>query len=367
MSLTLTNYWWLLIWLFVGGAICNYFPKRREVLGDRVVTRWDIWPAIIMVLPYIIWAGFRGNIGDTWLYKQQFIQASSNVTDIPALFLGDVKDPGYTAVVILFKATFGNQTDIFFLAISVFQILALALVFRKYSSNYWISIFLFIASTDYLSWTWNGMRQFIAVILIFSCFEWLVKKKYVKLMLAILLASLIHGSAVLMIPIVFIVQGKAWNTKTILMLVATVLIVLLVDSFTPIFNNLLQDTQYDDIMTNELWVVDDGTNVIRVLIYSIPALLSFFGLRFVRSKNDPIINICVNCSIVTMALYCVSAVTSGIYVGRLPIYTTLYDYIALPWLIDQMFTRESARLVKIIMVTFFVLFFYYQVFISWGW
>ena len=67
MSLTLTNYWWLLIWLFVGGAICSYFPKRRELVNDRVVTRWDIWPAILMVLPYIVWAGFRPDFADSLL------------------------------------------------------------------------------------------------------------------------------------------------------------------------------------------------------------------------------------------------------------------------------------------------------------
>lgn len=367
MSLTLTNYWWLLIWLFLGGAICNYFPKRRELLGDQVVTRWDIVPAIIMVLPYIIWAGFRGNIGDTWLYKHSFSQASSSLEDIPALFFDDVKDPGYTALTVLFKYLLGNQVDIFLLLIAAYQILSIAYVFRKYSTDYWTSFFLFVASTDYLSWNWNGMRQFIAVTIIFNCFEWLVEKKYVKLIITILLASLIHGSAVLMIPIVFIVQGKAWNMKTMLMLAATVLIVLLVDSFTPILNNLLQDTQYDDIMTNELWVVDDGTNIIRVLIYSVPALLSLLGLRFVRQADDPVINICVNCAIVTMALYCVSAVTSGIYVGRLPIYTTLHGYIALPWLIENIFTRSSAKLVNIVMIVLFSVFFAYQVFVLWGW
>ena len=67
MSLTLTNYWWLLIWLFLGGAICSYFPKRREVLGDRVVERWTPFAAILMVLPYIVWAGFRNDWADSLL------------------------------------------------------------------------------------------------------------------------------------------------------------------------------------------------------------------------------------------------------------------------------------------------------------
>ena len=114
------------------------------------------------------------------------------------------------------------------------------------------------------------------------------------------------------------------------------------------------------MMTNSIWAKDDGTNIIRVLVYSVPALFSLAGLRYVRSANNPVINVCVNCSIVTMALYLVSSVSSGIYIGRLPIYTTLQGYIVLPWIIDRMFEPRSARLIRIIMVLMFCVFFYFQ-------
>ena len=182
----------------------------------------------------------------------------------------------------------------------------------------------------------------------------------------ILAASTLHGSALLMIPIIFVVQGQAWNAKTMLMLAATAVIVLFVDRFTPILNDLLQETQYDDMMTNEIWAQDDGTNIVRVLVYSVPTIFSLLGLRYVRSANNPIINICVNCSIVTMAFYLIASVSSGIYIGRLPIYTTLQGYIALPWLIDQIFERNSARLVRMLMVAMFCLFFFFQTHFIWG-
>lgn len=320
MSLTLTNYWWLLIWLFVGGAICSYFPKRRELVNDRVVTRWDIFPAILLVLPYIIWAGFRGDVADTRLYRLAYERASSSLSAIPALFTGDVKDPGFKVVEIVLKSIIGNHNEIYFLLIATFQMLCLSFVFRKYSTKYWICIFLFIASTDYMSWVMNGMRQFVAATAIFACFEWLLQKKYVSLIAVILLVSALHQSALLMIPIVFIVQGKAWNMKTIIMLIITMVVVAFIDRFTPIMNDMLQNTQYDDALSS---TTDDGTNVIRVLVYSVPALMSLLGLKYIRSADDPVINICVNCSVVTMAIYLVSMVTSGIYIGRLPIYTML--------------------------------------------
>lgn len=356
----------MLIWLFLGGLIFSQFPKRRESIWGKNEIRWEPVFAIAFVFPYIIWATFRKGGADTGMYKSIFLATSDNLRDIPALFFSDAKDPGFTAVTIIFKSIFGNQTSLFFFLIAAFQILCIAYVFRKYSSSYWISIFLFIASTDYISWTWNGVRQFIAVAMIFLCFEWLLDKKYMRLIVVILLASLIHGSALLMIPIIFIVQGRAWNKKTIFMLLITMLVITFIDNFTPILNDLLQETQYEGVMTNEIWTVDDGANIVRVLVYSVPAILSLVGLNYVKAANDHVINICVNCSIVTMVLYLVASVTSGIYVGRLPIYTTLYGYISLPWLIENIFTSASARIIKMIMCILFVGFFYYQVFMVWG-
>lgn len=364
--MTLTNYWWLLIWLFLGGAIFGNMPRRFEKLGSKTVERWDFLPAFLMVLPYIIWAGFRTGGADTDMYRGFFLSASSSLSDIPALFQSNAKDPGFTALMIIFKAVFGNRVDLFFLITAFVQIICITYVFRKYSSDFWICIFLFVASTDYISWTWNGVRQFVAVTIIFACFKWMLEKKYSSLIIVILLVSFIHGSAILMIPVIFIVQGKAWNKKMILMLMAIMVMIFFIDRFTPILNDLLQETQYNDIMTNEIWAADDGANIIRVVIYSAPALISLLGLRHIRAVNDPVINICVNCSIVTMAFYLLASVTSGIYIGRLPIYTTLHGYIALPGLIDHIFTRDSAKLVRWMMVALFVVFFCYQVFVAWG-
>ena len=89
------------------------------------------------------------------------------------------------------------------------------------------------------------------------------------------------------------------------------------------------------------------------------------GKRYVDKENSLVINMCVNCSICTSVIYLLSSFSSGIYVGRLPIYTTLQGYVAVPWLIDNMFTKESARLVNIALMGGYLAFFYYQMHIAW--
>lgn len=142
--------------------------------------------------------------------------------------------------------------------------------------------------------------------------------------------------------------------------------IMFVGNFTSLLDSMLAETQYSDLVTNDIWTSDDGTNMFRVLFYSIPAILALVGRRYVEEINSPVINMCVNCSICTAMLYLLSAFSSGIYVGRLPIYTTLQAYVAVPWLIDHMFNKESGNIVKLGLIGGFLAFFYYQMHITWG-
>ena len=83
-------------------------------------------------------------------------------------------------------------------------------------------------------------------------------------------------------------------------------------------------------------------------------------------ERSPIINLCVNCGICTAALYLLSVFSSGIYIGRLPIYTTLQGYVAVPWLIDHMFTKQSAKIVTGGLICGYLAFFYYQMHVAWN-
>ena len=172
---------------------------------------------------------------------------------------------------------------------------------------------MFVASTDYLSWMHNGIRQFIAVSMIFAAFPLQVKGKYWRFALVVLLASTIHGSALLMLPFAYIMTGPVLNRKTFLMIGGVALLIPFIDNFLPMLENLLMDTQYNDVMTNGIWESDDGTNLIRVLVYSVPALVALLGRKYIRRNTNPVTNLCINASMITMAIYLISSVTSGIY------------------------------------------------------
>jgi transmembrane protein EpsG len=249
--------------------------------------------------------------------------------------------------------------------LALLQGISLVVFFRKYSMNYILSIFLFVASTDYLSWMFNGIRQFMAVTIILFATPFMLKKKYIPAIFIILLASTMHQSALLMIPFMFIAQGEVWNQKTILFIGLSLLAIVFVGQFTNLLDDALANTQYATVVSDYTSWNDDGTNPLRVLVYSVPALLAFTGRERIRSEGSALINLCANMSIISMGLYLVSMVTSGIFIGRLPIYCSLYGYILLPWEIENCFTEESHRLAMSMVIVFYMLFYGFQL-RSWG-
>ena len=191
----------------------------------------------------------------------------------------------------------------------------------------------------------------------------MLKRKYIPLIGVILLAATIHSSAILMLPVIFIVQGKAWNHKTLFFIVLAIIMMYAFSNYTGLLDRMLEETEYAGVMASAAAMGDDGTNPIRVLVNSVPMLLALLGKKQIDLENNEVINLCVNMSIITVALYLVSMVTSGVMIGRLPIYTSLYSYILLPYFIKELFTEQSTKIVSVLMIG---LYFAYYLYAYWG-
>lgn len=338
--------------------------KRRELVCGQAEQRFGLGFALLVFIPIVWEAGHRGWFADTSMYIKRFMDMPSTLDSIPTYLETAAKDKGFYAVSIVIKSLITADYEVYLTIFAAFQAIALVLVFRKYSSSYLMSVFLFIASTDCVSWMYNGLRQFLAVTLIFMATPLMLKKKYVPLLGIILLASTLHQSALLMIPFVVIAQGEAWNKRTLAFIAAAILAFAFVGQFTTFLDEALVNTQYTNVVTESAG--DDGTNPLRVAVYCVPAVLSFVGRRKIRSLNNKLINFCTNMSIISAGLYLVSMVAGGIFFGRLPIYVSLYGYILLPWEIDNLFPGETRDMVRAGTILCYLMFYYVQMHLTWG-
>ena len=156
----------ILIWIGVLGALTVMAPEwiyRTEFVNGEKVRRVTPLFAVVAVLPLVIWAGFRGDVGDTGAYMEAFADMPTSFSGINSYIAEVNKDQGFYFVSAVIKCIIGNRNTIYFIIVAAVQCFLLFKIYRKYSTSFTISFFLFLASTDYVSWIFNGMRQFVAV------------------------------------------------------------------------------------------------------------------------------------------------------------------------------------------------------------
>lgn len=128
-------------------------------------------------------------------------------------------------------------------------------------------------------------------------------------------------------------------------------------------SGFLMDT---NVVSDYKSIQDDGTNPLRVLVYAMPTILAFWKRKRIAQVSDNLIDFCINMSIISTGLYIISMFTSGIFIGRLPIYASLYGYILLPWEIETLFADKTRKIIKICMIFAYLVFYYYQLHLTWG-
>lgn len=345
--------------------LCNACGgKRKELVQGKYEWRTTWFWAIVMFAPVALGAALRTTAeGDTGTYKLMFDEAPSVVSQATDYILNSERDKGYILWEVLFKSIFGDDFQLFIGINAIFCAFLLVAVYRKLSCSYAISIFLFVAGFEYFQWMFNGMRQFMAVCIALACTEDIINKRYTRIIIPFAIAASLHMSVLIILPCLFFVQGKAVNKRIVLFIVGVIFVGVVLGrtgQLNDIIADLMQSTQYDSVLDEFYMTMDSGTNALRVLVYLVPTILAFVGLRFIRQADDPVINFCTNMSIISAGIYIVSMFTSAIMIGRLPIYFSIYNYILLPWEIRNIFERRSAQLVTAGLVVCYLAYNYYQ-------
>lgn len=333
--------------------------KYETVVQGKTVHRWRLGVALIAFVPVIYLVAFNAPRSDTVLYLTIYRNLATSWSGLLANLSVADSGQGFTVFEWIVKNISGGNETIFRIVLALFHSIPILYVFRKYSDNFILSMYLFVATGCHIAWMMNGLRQFLAVSIIVGATPLMIKKKYIPLIGVIFLATTIHSSAVLMLPVVFIVQGKPWNRRTLFFIVFAIIMMYLFSRYTGLLDSMLENTEYAGVMANVAEMGDNGTNPIRVLVNSVPMIMALLGRGFIETDDNSVINLCVNMSIITTGLYLVSMVTSGVMLGRLPIYTSLYSYILLPYLIKRIFTEESAKLVTVAMVVLYFAYYLY--------
>lgn len=340
---------WLLLWIGLVALVAYSAKlKRKETVLGQETERYSLLFAIITFLPVFLFVSVGEIRSDIWAYLDGYDKLSPSISEVFQNWWND-KGPGFTLIEVLIKRVFGNNHDAFRIVFALMQSIPLVLVYRKYSVDYVLSVFLFITMGYYSGWMMNGLRQFLAACIIFAATPLLIKKKIVPTVFIILLAMTIHTSAMMMIPIALVVWFEPWKKGILISFIVFVVALF-------VFVNTT------DMLSEEILKNDNGANPIRILISGIPVGIAFVGRKKIESANNPLINICVNMSVFTMLTFFVATFTNGVGTGRLPIYTGLFNLILIPYLAKNVFDEKISKNIKLFFVIFYIAYFFYSMF-----
>ncbi|WP_419725272.1 EpsG family protein [Terrisporobacter petrolearius] len=361
----MTIYIFMLGWVVIWGIMSQIISPKVCIGNEVYEKRVHLFMAIMTFSVIIFFAGLRSGVEDTTAYINMFkdypllSDAKEFITD------PDAREPGFRLFSVLIKTYISQDYQPWLFIIASISGIGIMYSLYKYSCNYGLSVFLFMVSCQF-TWLFNGMRQFLVASILFACTPFILKKKPIPYIIIVLILSTFHKSALIMIPAYFIVSSEPWSKRTTIFVMGIVLAMLFTSKFTNLLDTVVENSDYASSM-EEFKNTDDGTNVLRILVESVPIIIAFVYKNKIKDKLTPIIKISINMSLIASGLYIISKIArSGIMLGRLPIYFSVYNLILLPWLLKNIFEKNERRVVYFSMVICYIGFFYYQMVVTWN-
>ncbi|WPC34790.1 EpsG family protein [Acinetobacter sp. YWS30-1] len=172
-----------------------------------------------------------------------------------------------------------NYFWLFFIS-SCIVIFCYLYIFKKFSVNYFISVFTFI-SFGYYTFFFNGLRQGIAMALSALSLPYLINNNFFKYFLVIFIASFFHKSALILILFYFLVNMRfKFEYKLILILFTSLILSPLVISI--LSSHYERYSSYSSASEN-------SGGYLTLIFYLLIGLIGYFSL-FLSEKDNVTFN-----------------------------------------------------------------------------
>lgn len=344
----MTLLWINLLLVFAFAFFARYFA-RPVYAGGMAITQM-VRPNKLLIFGsmafLVLIAGLRSNIGDTFTYKQMFTDNTFTWE-----YVLSEKDIGFGILQMMLKNFISEDPQIMiFTAALITNILIVAVLFN-YSRMVELSLYVYITGGLFLV-SMNGIRQMLAAAIAFTAIRFMMNGNFFKYSVVIGFASLFHASALILLPVYFLVRFKAWSKATVILIIMVVLSVIGYETFSSILFTAIEDTQYanyDDF-------AEGGANILRVGVELAPLFIAYLGrnkLRSVFPNSDIIVNMAlISC------VFMVVATQEWIF-ARLSIYFQLYQLILLSWL-PVVFREKDRKFVYLAILFCYLAYYFYE-------
>ncbi|MED9969832.1 MAG: EpsG family protein [Ruminococcus sp.] len=330
--------------------------KIRVISSGGLATDYlgSIVPWLIVFGYLAFLAGMRTYINDTIGYLNSFVSLEPSWAGIWDVISGSDKDKGFSILMHLFKMYISKDYHAWFFFFSAIESIVFIYILRRESVSFLDTCYFIFVSALYYNY-FSMMRQWFAVVSVFFASKFIKSRKFIPYLLICLFAAQFHNSAYFLIPLYFIVNIKAWSKMLYVMLGAFVVALIFLEPLLGAVGEVTGDTTYN-------YVVDtmregSGSSWVRVPIAAVPIILSYVYRDTI--KENKMINICVNFSLINLLLNIVAVFTSGLFIIRMSTYMNIYNAILYPYLLNISVDQKNRNIIKTL---FYIIYFAYYVY-----
>jgi len=156
-----------------------------------------------------------------------------------------------------------------------------------------------------------------------------------------------------MLPVFFLVNNKPWSAEMITKTIGTGMIILLIVFIPAAFDFVTRILSLDEYAADIRNTA--AGSILRVFFTLIPVVFALMRRKEIEAQNDPVLNTAISFSVIAVIVFIASAISSGIYVGRLGIYFDIVNVITFPYILTKTLRKDM----KILSVSLYIIFFFF--------
>lgn len=338
------TYYITLILVFTISLYAQFIGEKRP--NGKI--KPNVYFALVVSLILIGVSAFRWRVGTDYMsYVWGFTNPAS---ELRATFL-TFSEPGFKLLVRIAAHAYDDYVSMFLIS-AVVTIGLIAWTIYKYSPSYSFSLLLYI-----LIGTWhgsfNGIRQHLAVAVIFAGHKYIIERNFRKYLLIVLLAYSFHASGAVMLLLYF-VPTKKINLNYIVLLFLTSIVVLY--SYEAVFSAFEVLRGEPLINPRTMAYFQRQVNILRILTAFMPVILYFLLEK--KTKISASLAFYFNITFVNAAFWL--ATSQSAYLARIGIYTNIFLTLSYPRLTDIK-DRRVVNLLRGFILLFYLIFWYIDV------
>lgn len=326
-----------------------YYPTSAQLDGPQTGRRhFMLRKADIFMIAVIVWmtcfSFLRTSYNDTLNYITAWRDAGGTKAFLENGELFDLTGNPLSNLWREISHDISYSYHVYFLLPAFLSSFAVVKLFKRFSVSPLFSLLIFFSVGTYVMYM-AALKQCFAMFFLLLSIPYAEEKKYVRFYVLVAIAILFHTHA-FMFAIVPLLLEKPWGKVTWALLGATIFAMLTYDYTLGAF---MEYAQSIGALVDEGELFDGHSiNVLRVLVYWIPALLALIFRRRLFTDSTKEENLFVNMSIVSAFILTLGLVQAANLFARMAGYFEIATAIALPWIIKKLFTKQSAQLVTIL-------------------